>query len=133
MRAFTDSFDNAKWHLILINLDVLFAQGTIHKKDVRKIFGIFNPPPPFVRISRNLSLLFVPKIRQFSNPPLPPQCGRPLCMVPMRILQVVDHWDHFEVLSLLHNYIQNFSFPIYIYFNHERSEDEFRSIMFPSS
>ena len=40
-------------------------------KDVRKIFGIFNPPPPFVRISRNLSVLFVRKIWQFSNPPPP--------------------------------------------------------------
>ena len=33
-------------------------------KDVRKIFGIFNPPPPFVHISRNLSELFVHKIKQ---------------------------------------------------------------------
>ena len=41
-------------------------------KDVRKIFVIFNPPlSPFVRFSRNLSVLFVRKIWQFSNPPPP--------------------------------------------------------------
>ena len=40
-------------------------------KDVRKIFGIFNPPPPFARISRNLSEVFVRKIWQFSNSPPP--------------------------------------------------------------
>ena len=35
-------------------------------KDVRKIFGIFDPP---VRISRNLSVLFVRKIVKFLEPP----------------------------------------------------------------
>ena len=38
--------------------------------DVRKIVGVLDPPPPFVRISHNLSVLFVRKISQFYNPPL---------------------------------------------------------------
>ena len=63
------------------NFGVRVTEGP-YIKDVRKIFGIFNPPSPFVRISHNLSVLFVRKIWQFSNPPSPPQCGRPLCMVP---------------------------------------------------
>ena len=37
--------------------------------DVRKIFGILDTP--LVRISRNLSVLFVRQIRQFFNPPPP--------------------------------------------------------------
>ena len=50
--------------------------------DVRKIFGFFDPPRPFIRISRNLSVLFVRKIGQFLNPPSPPPCGRHLSIAP---------------------------------------------------
>ena len=38
---------------------------------VRKIFGILDPLPPFVRISRNLSVSDVRIFRQFLNPPSP--------------------------------------------------------------
>ena len=40
-------------------------------KDVRKNPEIFDTPLPLVRISRNLSVLFVRKIDQFLNPPSP--------------------------------------------------------------
>ena len=40
-------------------------------KDVRKNSVIFDTPLPLVRISRNLSVLFVRKIEQFLNPPPP--------------------------------------------------------------
>ena len=39
--------------------------------DVRKNLGILDTPLPLVRISRNLSVLFVRKIRQFLNPTSP--------------------------------------------------------------
>ena len=39
--------------------------------DFRNIFGFVDPPPPFIRISRNLSVLSVCKIGQFLNPPPP--------------------------------------------------------------
>ena len=42
------------------------------------------PSVPLVRISPNLSLLFVRKIGQFLNP-LPPPCGRHMYMVPYRV------------------------------------------------
>ena len=47
--------------------------------DVRKILGILDTPLPLVRISRNLSVLFVRKIGQFLNPP-PCGLGVPLVM-----------------------------------------------------
>ena len=50
--------------------------------DVRLIIGILDPLPPFVHISRNLSVLFVRKISQLSNPPSPPQCGHHKWMAP---------------------------------------------------
>ena len=51
--------------------------------NVRKIFETLDPPP--VHISRNLSVLFVRKIRQFFNPH-PPQCGHHLSMAPKQPL-----------------------------------------------
>ena len=50
--------------------------------DIHKIFGILDPPSPFVCISRNLSALFICKISQFPNPPPFPQCGRHKWMPP---------------------------------------------------
>ena len=47
-----------------------FSKGP-YIKDVRKNSGIFDTPLPLVRISRNLSVLFVRKIGQFVNPPPP--------------------------------------------------------------
>ena len=47
---------------------VLHCKGR-YLNDVRKIFGILDPLPPFVTHSRNLSVLFVRKIGQFLNPP----------------------------------------------------------------
>ena len=43
-------------------------QGAILKNDVRKIFGILDPLPPFVTHSRNLSVVFV----TYWVTPLPP-------------------------------------------------------------
>ena len=58
--------------------------------------GNLDPPPPFVRISHNLSVLFVHKISQFSNPPPPFSAdvinGWPLCGHP----KVNGHEDKFD-------------------------------------
>ena len=43
--------------------------------------GFLTPPSPFVRISRNLLVLFVRKIGQILKS-LPPRCGRTKWMVP---------------------------------------------------
>ena len=48
----------------------MFPKGP-YIKDVRKNPEIFDTPLPLVRISRNLSVLFVRKIEQFLNPPPP--------------------------------------------------------------
>ena len=41
-------------------------------KTSAKFWHFLTPPPPFIRISRNLSVLFVRKIGQFINRPPPP-------------------------------------------------------------
>ena len=55
-------------------------------KDVRKIFGIFDPLPPLVRIfarSIRVNPRNLPYYVCFWATPLPPSwCGRPLCMAP---------------------------------------------------
>ena len=58
---------------IIMSLKV--RRGHVHMTSA-KFWGFLTPPLPLVRISRNLSVLFVRKIGQFLNPPSPPQCGR---------------------------------------------------------
>ena len=47
-----------------------------------KFEDFVTPSSPFVCNSRNLSVLFIHKLRAFSNPPSPPQCGRRKWMSP---------------------------------------------------
>ena len=49
-----------------------------------KFLDFLTPPTPFIRISRNLSVLFVRKIGQFLNPTSPPPCGRHLSIAPYK-------------------------------------------------
>ena len=63
-----------------------------------------NPPPsPFIRISRNLSVLFVRKIGQFLNPPSPPPCGRHLSIAPKG-----RRWDAAGAEGIVYSVIRQF-------------------------
>ena len=56
----------------LCNEFLFMSNGILHMGqsiyDVRLIIGILDPLPPFVRISRNLSVLFVHQISHFPSP-----------------------------------------------------------------
>ena len=77
LKQFKERSGTATVHVFLRFLSSTLVVVTVntHKgpylNDVRKIFRFFYPlpPPPFIRISRNLSVLFVRKIGQFFNPP----------------------------------------------------------------
>ena len=65
-------------------------------KTSAKFWHFLTPPPPFIRISRNLSVLFVRKIGQFLNPPSPPPCGRLKSIAPYLNLRFNDNISHSE-------------------------------------